>query len=532
MTRLKRRILISVLALAGLAALLIPLHNFRARQALAAHKAELVAQGEKLTVEELMPPSSPEARRAANDLMQAAWQLRQGSVVPNNLPKAMVFVSPGKASVGWRQSGIRDDKKTNTWDELAEDVNMNGAALEQIRETLKTPQFDMNLNYKMGFNLLLPHVAKLKSVAQWLSAATENDLHAGRLNEAATNLNTLISLANAFREERLIISQLVRMAITAIAISPAWESLQADGWTDAQLAELQKNWESLEFLQPMEHALEMERAMGIEAFERLRNSDAERRQFFNGNFLGGGSGSPGPATPASIAEVPEFALEWSKEHLSSLSTFAGETAWLRLWSYDDELRYVQTLQAMLEVPRRARRAQSFISAQAWGAKEYQRIWEHDDSGSPRYWLSRLLGPALEKASAKAVRIETQRELVVTAIALKRHQLRHGRLPPDLKSMVPEYLSQTPKDFMDGRELRYRPNADVGFLLYSVNEDGQDDGGDATMPKDRQGRPNLINGRDMVWPMPATAQEAAEAEAKGPKGDSNRLMLERYGLKPK
>ncbi|HKI70873.1 MAG TPA: hypothetical protein VKA81_00725, partial [Verrucomicrobiae bacterium] len=92
--------------------------------------------------------------------------------------------------------------------------------------------------------------------------------------------------------------------------------------------------------------------------------------------------------------------------------------------------------------------------------------------------------------------------------------------------------QTPKDFMDGRELRYRPNADSGFLLYSVNEDGQDDDGDATMPKDRQGRPNLINGRDMVWPMPATAQEAAEAEAKGPKGDSNRLMLERYGLKPK
>ncbi len=512
MTRLKRRILISVLALAGLAALLIPLHNFRARQALAARKAELVAQGEKLTVEELMPPSSPDARRAANDLMQAAWQLRQGSVVPNNLPKAMVFVSPGKASVGWRQSGIRDDKKTNTWDELAEEVNLNAVALEQIREALKSPQLDMNLNYKMGFNLLLPHLAKLKSLAQWLSAATENDLHAGRLNEAAANLNTLLSLAKAFRDERLIISQLVRMAITAIAISPAWESLQADGWTDAQLAELQKNWESLEFLQPMEHALEMERAMGIEAFDRLRNSDAERRQFFNGNLAGGGSGSP-LATPASIAEVPEFALEWSKEHLSSLSTFAGETAWLRLWSYDDELRYVQTLQLMLEVPRRARRAQSFISAQAWGAKEYQRIWEHDDSGSPRYWLSRLLGPALERACAKAARIETQRDLVVTAIALKRFQLRHGRLPPDLKSKVPEYLSQTPKDFM-------------------VNEDGQDDDGDATMPKDRQGRPNLINGRDMVWPMPATAQEAAEAEAKGPKGDSNRLMLERYGLKPK
>src|SRR5437762_1179139 len=250
MTRLKRRTLIFVLALAGLAALPIFLHNFRARQALAARKAELVAQGEKLSVEELMPPSSPDARRAANDLMQAAWQLRQGSVVPNNLPKSMMFVSPGKASVGWKQSGIRDDKKTNTWDELAEHVDMNAAALEQIREALKTPRLDMNLNYKMGSGLLLPHLAKLKGVAQWLSAATMSELHAARLNEAATNLNGLISLADAFREERLIISQLVRMAITAIAISPTWEALQADGWTDAQLPSCRKTGSHWNFCSP------------------------------------------------------------------------------------------------------------------------------------------------------------------------------------------------------------------------------------------------------------------------------------------
>ena len=528
MTKFKRRVLISLLALAGLAALLVMLHNYRTKRALHAYKAELVAQGERLTVEELMPPSSSDARHAANDLVQAAWQLRQGSFGPNILPKAMAVVSPGKASVGWKQSDIRHPgSKTNTWDDLSEDLKMNAAALAQIHEALKTPQLDMNLNYKMGSGLLLPHLAKLKGVAQWLSAATENDLHAARLTEAATNLNALISLASAFRDERLIISQLVRFAIAAIAISPTWEALQADGWTEPQLAALQKKWQSLDFSQAMENALAMERAMGIEAFDRLRNSNAERRQFFNGNFLGGVS--TGPATPASIAEVPVFALEWSKEHLSSLSTFAGETAWLRLWSYDDELRYVQTLQAMLEVPRRARRAQSFISAQAWGAKAYQRIWEHNDSGSPKYFLSSMLAPALEQASAKAARIETQRELVVTAIALKRYQLRHGRLPPDLKSMVPEYLSQTPKDFMDGRELRYRPNAEGGFLLYSVNEDGKDDGGDATLPKDRQDPHNLFNGRDMVWPMPATQAEEAEARAKEAKNDH---YFFRYGVVPK
>src|SRR5881394_5915 len=143
MTRLKRRTLIFVFALVGLAVLLAALHNVRSKRALRAFKTELIAKGEKLTVEEMTPPSHPEALRAANDLMQAAWQLRAGLVVPNNLPKAMGVVLPGKASVGWKQFGIRDAKKTNTWDELAEDLKLNAAALEQIREALRSPQFDM-----------------------------------------------------------------------------------------------------------------------------------------------------------------------------------------------------------------------------------------------------------------------------------------------------------------------------------------------------------------------------------------------------
>ena len=518
MSRSKHRVLISVLALAGLAALFVVLHNFRARRALLAYKAELVAKGEKLTIDELTPPFSTEAQRAASDLVQAASQLRQGSVVPKNSPQPMEMVSPGKTRIGCKQPDIRTRYGTNTWDELVEDLKLNAVALEQIREALKNPQFDMNLNYKMGFLLMVPHLAKLKGVAQWLSAATLNDLHADRLNAAASDLDVLLSLANAFRDEKLIISQLVRIAIAAIAIAPTWEALQAEGWTDAQLAALQKKWQSLDFSQAMENALAMERAMGIEMFDRLRDSSAELRPIFSGNYFRGGGASTGSAAPTNIAELPDFALEWSKERLSSLNSFAQETAWRWLWSHDDELRYLQTLQVMVEVPRRARITGSFTSARAWGTNEYRRVWKPGDSRSPKYFLSNQLGPALERASAKAARIETQRELVVTAIALKRYQLRHGRLPPDLKSMVREYLSQTPKDFMDGRELRYRPNADGGFLLYSVNEDGKDDGGDATLPKDRQDRPNLFNGRDMVWPMPATQAEEAEARAKEGQND--------------
>jgi hypothetical protein len=513
MTRLKRRTLKSVLALAGLVGLLAALHNVRSKRALLTFKADLIAKGEKLTIEEMTPPVHLEARRAANDLMQAAWQLRAGLVVPHNLPRAMGSVLPGKASVGWKQSGIRDATNTNTWDELAEDLKLNAAALEQIRETLKSPQFDMNINYKMGVNVTLGSLAKHKAVAQWLSAATLNDLHAGRLNEAAANLGALLSLVNASRDERLIICQLVRIAIAAIGIPPTWEALQADGWTDAQLAGLQQGWAALEFLQPMEQALAMSRAMDIDMFDRLRNSSAERRQWFSGNFFGGAAAPAGTPTPTNIAEVPDFALEWSKERLSSLNSFAQENAWRWLWSYDDELRYVRTLQVVLEVPRHARLTGAFASAQSRGTNEFSRLWHPGDLGFVRYFLSDMLAPAIEKASAKAARLEVQREMTVTAIALKRYALRRGRVAPTLAALVPEFLPKTPKDPIDGQSLRYRLQADGGFLLYSVGDDGKDDGGDPRPTSPASQNYSFGNGRDMVWPMPATANEVAEAQAK-------------------
>src|SRR5947208_2816084 len=82
-------------------------------------------------------------------------------------------------------------------------------------------KFDMNLNYRTGFNVALGSaLVRYKSVAQWLSVATLNALHTGRLNDAATNLNALLSLVNALRDQRMIIYQLVRIAIAAIGIPP------------------------------------------------------------------------------------------------------------------------------------------------------------------------------------------------------------------------------------------------------------------------------------------------------------------------
>jgi hypothetical protein len=110
---------------------------------------------------------------------------------------------------------------------------------------------------------------------------------------------------------------------------------------------------------------------------------------------------------------------------------------------------------------------------------------------------------------KTMRVETARQTTVSAIALKRYQLKHGNYPPDLNSLVPEFVSAVPLDPVDGQPLRYRRNADGTFLLYSVGENGMDDGGDPSL------EPGVTSSNyawqnphalDWVWPQPATAAE--------------------------
>jgi len=113
------------------------------------------------------------------------------------------------------------------------------------------------------------------------------------------------------------------------------------------------------------------------------------------------------------------------------------------------------------------------------------------------------------ALRKAVLAEVTRNAAITAIALKRYELRHHQLPATLAELTPDLLKAVPIDCMDGQPLRYRRNADGTFLLYSVGENGKDDGGDPSLEQGVTGSSfNWQNARalDWVWPQPATAEE--------------------------
>jgi hypothetical protein len=149
-------------------------------------------------------------------------------------------------------------------------------------------------------------------------------------------------------------------------------------------------------------------------------------------------------------------------------------------------------------------------------------------------MTGLLTPPFAADFRRVGQAEMQRDLAVTAIALKRNRLRHGAPAPTLAALVPEFLPRVPRDIMDGANLRYRLNPDGTWILYSVGEDGVDDGGNPNPPVGRARVGSFTEGRDAVWPQPASAAEVAREEEalRRDRTAMTREMMKRYGLIPR
>ncbi len=93
------------------------------------------------------------------------------------------------------------------------------ALLQQI---IAKPNFDFQINYDQGvadLNFTNLYLAESKRAAQRLETAVLYDLHRGDTASAVTNLQTMLAIVKAMRNERLVISELVRIAIANIALA-------------------------------------------------------------------------------------------------------------------------------------------------------------------------------------------------------------------------------------------------------------------------------------------------------------------------
>jgi hypothetical protein len=489
----------------------------RAERAVERYKRQLRAAGEKLTIGEVAPPLVLPERNGTALVREAFTYLRsRSSLLDTNPPVAMRMAAPGRALVAWQQPDIRDNvgvegirpsakNGTNTWEQAESALERQADALDLLEEAAGKGELDFQLDYTQGAYLLLPHLSPLRNAAQQLSAAAICALHRGDTDSAVKKLRSILGLVRGFEHEPIIVSQLVRIRMAESALGTEWELLQSAKLKEADLAQLERDWSQLEFVQGAEEALAMERAVDEYVMAQMRQSNAQFQQYAGGF-------SSGPRWPTAAGN--------GFEKLAALTVQrAGQIVWRSAWSYPDELKMLRGSQALLEAMRWARTQGSFKEAfqrQDSRMRElgFEVLTPDKTERQVDESLRTLFSESLVSAQIMLRRImaaEVMRSIAVTALALKRYQLRNGHYPSDLAQLVPDFVPALPRDPADGQPLRYRLNSDGTFLLYSIGDDGKDDGGDPT-PHSGTPKSKFLSwqkGRDLVWPQPVSANANAQ-----------------------
>ncbi len=114
------------------------------------------------------------------------------------------------------------------WEERAEDGGPSAAAerllpryeevFRVVEAASKRPRCVFDLAWRRGFNVLLRHLTGLREISYVYRQRIALRARAGDIEGALQDTKALFSLARALREEPIVLSQLVRVAISRVAL--------------------------------------------------------------------------------------------------------------------------------------------------------------------------------------------------------------------------------------------------------------------------------------------------------------------------
>ena len=521
----------TVFALLALAAACIKTPNFVAMHRVNVYKKSLIAQGEKLDIAALLPPAVPPEQNGAEIVNKAAALFipKEGNNDPNLWLQAVLAIAPGKVLIRFEQPSIREMYATNFWPDIMASVESNRPATEILRQVINYPALDFQLDYFSDMKVESSGLSEPMSTNAYCVSRLFNeaiyDLHEGDISSAATNICAILALVNGTQNECLPGTQWERMGMASTAMQVNWELLQSTNTHEPELAMLQKAWERLEYLQPIEKTFLIERARGESTLEKMRRSNQNLGYIFP------------PPDPIRLSDAADLSHElfnsvsgvWeNSDFFGGLKEEAdncwqntvyifGRARWRASWTYSDELQMLENYQLILKTIQAIRAQGYFHPAYSNMVSHLQPVTAHigDDEMLElfQYDFQNFLSHESEGMGLGLLRqtmtAEVTQKMTVTAIALKRYQLKHGAYPPDLNALVPEFVPAVPLDPMDGQPLRYRPNSDGTFTLYSIGYNGKDDGGNPALNTPIEDsnyywlNPHAL---DWVWPQPATPEE--------------------------
>ena len=319
---------------------------------------------------------------------------------------------------------------------VAQYIADNQQALELLHKAAAMKHSRYLVDFSLGHGTLMYHFSDLRKGAMLLKL--EAVLHAenNKLNLAARSVTSIFGIAHSLAEEPVLISQLVHTACQGLAVSSLERAINRRvEFTDEQLVKLAQTVTNAEDLSAMSRVFAGEQCMGISIFK-----------------------DPGALSPGLFGRgIPSAPIL----ELYKALGLADMDAVIYLDLMND---YMKTTSLPLH---QRQRAASTIEAKL-------------KATSKIHILLHEFMPAFSRVITINIRSIAQLRTVRVALAIQLYRLATGNLPDTLADLVPTYLDTVPEDPFDGRSLRYE-KLETGFVVYSVGEDGRDDGGKERLP---------------------------------------------------
>jgi hypothetical protein len=337
----------------------------------------------------------------------------------------------GESQLPLRTEPLTEETKALVIQYLAD----NKQALELLHKGAAIEHSRYPIDLSKGFEAQMPALRFIRDGARLLELEAVVHAENDKPQSAARSITSTFGLARSLSKEPLLISQLVRIACQALAVSTLERTINRTEFTDEQLADLSQTIINAEDPCAMSRAFVGERCAGLSIFKMPAAKIP--------SVLDMAGNSPHP--------LGAFAI--------SLYRFAGLADMDAVIYLDIMNDYIKALKLAPEQRRKA------VEAAEARLEKISRI----------HVLLHIIMPALSRCTTIDIRIAAQLRTAQTGLAVQRYRLAADKIPDTLAELVPAYLDAVPKDPFDGKDLRYK-KLETGFVVYSIGEDGSDDGG--------------------------------------------------------
>lgn len=428
--------------------------NIKWGRELEAELAALKAQGMPLTPAEVAPKPVPDDQNAAV-LYQEVFKVH---FPPSREPT----LEPGMAGLSREQLSLLADYRKKPNRELEKQVRELLTrpevqdALETFRRGSRRPYCVFPVNWQDGAAALFPHLSKFRDASRIVAAHALVLAKDGHVEEALDWCQVALRMSPHAASDPTLIGQLVAIAVQAITFDAVKQIVSAADIPPATADRFERHLRQIDLYKTFTAAMIGERGFTRSIFDDLNEEPYEVYR------------SMGLRLHGFDALPLRLYFSWLARPLHKL----------------DQLAYLKHMGQTIEIQKLPYRE---------GAPRL-RVLDENTYGLPSYlFITRMLTPVFIRVSGKRDQGIVNIGLCRVVLALKAYKYERGAYPDTLERLQQTLDWQLPEDPFSGQDFAYRRQGE-GFVLYSVGEDLEDDGG---LPE-RDERGKWRDDADIVW----------------------------------